>query len=165
MNRRFWRRLIWGGRPLRTVIRAIVAGVACWAIMRYAYRPALVRGFSMEPTLSDRSLRIVDLRRYRTRKPLRGDIVAIRMAGPRALYLKRILAVPGDRIGFKDGRLMLNGHIVEEPYRVQYGAWTLREQITPAETYFVAGDNRAMDMEDHVMGWVHERDIVGGLLF
>src|SRR5262245_24662960 len=44
----------------------------------------------------------------------RGDVVALERGG--RLWVKRVVALPGDRVGLADGRLLVNRHVVDEPY-------------------------------------------------
>jgi len=120
----------------------------------------------MEPTLSDRSFRLVSRVHYKIRQPERGDIVVIRMAaGHKTMYLKRILGLPGERVRFKDGVFMVDNNPLPEPYVVRNGSWNTGEVTLGPSQYFVAGDNRAMNAREHVMGVTHRSRLEGLLLW
>ena len=86
--------------------------------------------------------------------PARGDVVAIRLAGLHVLYIKRIIALPGERISFNRGEVRIDGVPLTEPYVHYRRPWELPEvQLGPAE-YFVVGDNRGMAAADHTFGRV-----------
>ncbi len=162
-------RLIWiavaGRDPRRTMLRAALVGLVALLVFGLVWRPALVDGESMAPTVRDRSLRFVSLLRYARRDPQPGDIVAVRMAGRRVMYLKRVLATGGDRIAFSNGVVRVNGTVRAEPYVRFQGNWTFEEMTLAKDEFFVAGDNRALAPPAHVAGAVRRDRIAGGLLY
>ena len=157
-------RILIGTRPRKTLIRAGILAICCYFFFRYPFQPVLVHGTSMEPTYRDGALRFSNSLSYlRDRHPTPGDVVVIRMAGRRTMYLKRILAIPGDEVYFDKGILWINGETQSEPYVVHTGTWTTRPVLLESQEYFVAGDNRAMPRENHVMGIVDRNRIEGKL--
>ena len=119
----------------------------------------------MAPSYQDGGFNFANALIYRIRDPQPGDVVLIEIAGRRAMYLKRILAVPGDRVYFENGVLYVNGKERPEPYVVEGESWTTTpEQLGPGK-YFVAGDNRSTPWEDHAMGIVNRSRIAGRILF
>jgi len=160
-----WRRWVWGRRPRRTLLRGVILGLCCWGLFGFWLRPALTRGVSMEPTVADRSLHLLNLQAYRSREPARGDIVVVRTHGNRFLYLKRILGLPGETVGFRQGALRVDGEVRSEPYVRLRGQWDLDDQLLGPDEYFVAGDHRGVDIRSHLLGRVYRRDIAGSLLW
>jgi signal peptidase I len=66
-------------------------------------------GISMLPTYQSGSLNLVNRLAYLNQTPSRGDIVAIKLAGPHVLYVKRIIALPGERVSLAQGQVYVNG--------------------------------------------------------
>lgn len=158
-------RVLIGRRPARTFVRLIILAGICYVIFQYAFIPVFVRGVSMEPTYRDGTWNVANTLVYRFRDPIPGDVVVIEMAARRAMYLKRVLAGPGDRVHFQAGTLILNDVEVDEPYVAKNGYWTtVPEMLGPFE-YFVAGDNRSTAWEWHTMGVVDRSRIAGRILF
>jgi signal peptidase I len=124
-----------------------------------------VRGISMEPTYHDSSLKLVNRMVYKLRTPQRGDVVAIRLAGPNVLYVKRIIALPTERVSIVGGIVEVNGSPLVEQYVQKRADWNYPEVTIGAREYFVIGDNRGMKMADHDFGRVDARRILGRLLF
>lgn len=123
---------------------------------------------SMEPTLRVGEYFLADASYYRSRAPSRGDVaVYLHPKQEHLYYIKRIVAVEGDRIAVKGGRAVVNGMIVEEPY-VEAGPADVRfanvpEVRVPAGHVYVLGDNRAnsVDSRDTV---AHGAVPVGNLI-
>ncbi len=159
-----WKRLIVGRSPRRTLVRLGFIAVAA-VLVGLAARPVWIQGESMEPTYHDGTLRVANLAVYRWRDPRPGEVVAIRLAGLHVMYLKRVLAVPGDTVAFRDGTLWINGEPRAEPYVVRTGAWNVAATQGKADEYFVAGDNRSMPAEYHLFGWVSRSRIAGGMFW
>lgn len=162
MSRR-WLRILLGRRASRTLARVAVLAVVSVVTFGWILVPVRTHGISMQPTLEDGSLRFVNRLAFVGREPRRGDIVAIRLAGPRVLYVKRIIGVPGERILIQRGVLHVNDRPLSEPYVVHRAGWDVRETTLGANEYFVIGDNRGMRIEQHEFGTVSRDRIVGRL--
>jgi signal peptidase I len=117
----------------------------------------------MDPTVRNRQVRVLNLLAYTHRDPQRFDIVAIQGTGPRHLLLKRIVGLPGETIAWDNGNLRVNGVVVEEPYLVGPINWDIAPQDLGDDEYFVAGDNRGIDLSRQVLGTAYRRHIFGKL--
>jgi signal peptidase I len=159
------RRMLIGRRPRRTFWRALVLAAVCFVVFRFALIPVYVNGESMLPTYRDRSVNFANRLVYRLRDPRPGEVVVIEMAGRRTMFLKRILAVPGQTVRFEDGVLRVDGQPVPEPYVRLSGDWTTAVETLGNGEYFVAGDNRGTPWEQHSMGVVDRRRIAGRIVF
>ena len=157
--------IVLGRSPKRTLARALVLAAVSFVVFRFILLPVRLRGTSMEPTYVDRAANLVNVLRYRLRAPRRGDIVAIRMAGRHVMLFKRIVGMPGERIAFSDGTLLVDGRGTVEPYVRHAGQWDMREVTVGPNEYFVVGDNRRGSIEAHALGRVQRGRIVGGPLF
>jgi signal peptidase I len=160
-----WRRAILGRHPSRTVVRVgvlILVGILTfgWLIV-----PVRAYGPSMLPTYRDGGLYFVNRAAYVWRAPGRGDVVAIRLAGPHVLYVKRIVGLPGERVLIRRGVVHVNGASLAEPYVVNRALWQMRETQLGQDEYFVVGDNRGMRIELHDLGTVRRDRIVGQMLW
>ncbi len=160
-----WRVLLIGRRPAHTLVRTGILAALCFLVFRFVLIPVFVRGESMEPTFRDGGLNMANTLVYRLRDPLPGEVVVIEMATRRTMYLKRVLATPGDTVYFQQGALFVNGMRIEEPYVIQGGRWTTPPEQLGVDEYFVAGDNRSTPWEWHTMGVVNRSRIAGRILF
>ncbi len=135
------------------IIRLTLIAVVAVVFFGYICVPAFVVGESMEPTYGSRGFNFCWRPAYWFGGPERGDVAVIRYAGKK-LYLKRIIGLPGDRIAFEDGKLMLNGTPLEEPCVRKPCDWELAERTVPEDRVYVVGDNRSMPIELHEFGAV-----------
>jgi signal peptidase I len=159
------RHLVLGRDPRRTLFRIAVLAILSYVTFGWLLTPIRVRGISMEPGYEDGRLNLVNRAVYRLRVPARGDVVAIRLAGPHVLYVKRVVALPNERVAIVRGVVQIDGLPLSEPYVRHRQAWNYSEVTVGPREYFVIGDNRAMRMSEHDFGRVDARRIIGTLAF
>ena len=161
----WWLRIIVGQRPLRTLGRALSLIVGCWILFKFVLIPIRVTGVSMVPTYPDHSIKVVNRLAYTWSKPHRGDIVAVRMTGKWFMYVKRIIGLPGETIGIHGGVVSINGEVLEEPYVHGRAPWVVDPVKLRNDEYYVIGDNRALEQDEHTFGKIQEVQIVGKTMF
>jgi signal peptidase I len=159
------RRIVFGRNPRRTAVRVLVLASISFITFRWVLIPMRAEGISMLPTYRSGSLNLVNRLAYLNQKPSRGDIVAIKLAGPHVLYVKRIIALPGERISVTEGQVYVNGVPLIEPYVRNRNPWDVPEVTLTSREYFVIGDNRGMRSTDHDFGRVDVSRIVGRIVF
>lgn len=111
--------------------------------------------------------------------PAHGDVVVLKSPEDGVTLLKRIVAVPGDVVEVRDGRLTLNGNPVETDdedgtqYIEHLGAKIHAIRITarggpqygpvelPEDKFLVMGDNRGQSRDGRMFGLVERRTILG----
>ena len=157
--------MVIGRNPRRTLWRA--AAVVTVAVIAFGWvlLPLRGEGISMLPTFGSGQIGFVNTLAYRVGSPHRGDIVAIRMAGPGVMYVKRIVGLPGERVRIADSVVYINDVPLDEPYAVKEPPWNLQEALLGPRAYFVIGDNRRMRIENHDLGVAVRERIVGKVLF
>ena len=97
-----------------------------------------------------------------TSPPLRGDIVVVSAGAPERSQVKRIIGLPREHIALTDGRLLIDGARLAEPYLhglspylgLDESSWQLG-----ADEYFVMGDNRAHSTDSRAYGPVRAAQI------
>ncbi len=154
-----------GANQKRTAIRIAVIVAFAVILFRYVLLPVRGVGISMEPTMTQGDLVFINKLIYRFRDPQRGEVVAVRIAGASAVLVKRIVALPGERLTFHDGMVRINGELLEEPYVEHRSAWQLPESMLGTGEYFVVGDNRGMPMGLHDMGVARRARLIGPTVF
>jgi signal peptidase I len=158
-------RLIFGKNPRRTTVRILILGAVSVVTFGWVLIPVRAEGPSMLPTYRSGSLNLVNRLAFIMKSPERGDVVAVGIAGPHAVYIKRIIGLPGERIAITQGTVRVNGQPLEEPYVRNRSAWTMSEVQLGPDEYFLIGDNRGMRAEEHDFGRAHRSRIVGKVVF
>ena len=84
--------------------------------------------------------------------------------------MKRVIGLPGDRIEVRDGEVLVNGRGLDERQYIRSGPTYQYPQaglplVVPPKHYFVLGDNRNASQDSHVFGPIHERLLVGAVIF
>ena len=159
------KRLILGSNPRVTLLRTAVLVVTAVFVFGYLLMPVRLQGISMLPTYGDGMLNFANRAAFWWREPARGDVVAIRMAGPRVLYVKRIVGLPQERVEIAMGVVIVDGVPLVEPTVVYKAPWNLPAFTLGSDEYLVIGDNRVMAMENHDFGRAARDRIVGKMLF
>ncbi len=155
-------------RLVREVIETIVLTVLMFLIIRLAVQNFTIDGHSMEPSLHNTELILVDKWSYHFHAPARGDVIVfIHYVPPTPPedYIKRIIGLPGDVITIHDTTVIVNGKTLYESYVKsqnqgnQYPSFT--DMIIPPGAYFVLGDNRAGSSDSRDWGCVPQYSIIG----
>ncbi len=94
--------------------------------------------------------------------PQRGDIIVFREPVPPYVDLvKRLIALPGDRVEINRGHVYVNGTPLHEDYIQALPSYSLSEQVVPPDRFFVLGDNRPVSSDSHLWGFVPEANVIG----
>jgi signal peptidase I len=159
------RRVVFGSDPRRTAVRIAVLAAVSFVVFRWVLTPVRAQGISMLPTFRSGTLHFVNRLAYVQRPPARGDVVAIRLAGPHVVYVKRIIGLPGERLAIVQGEVYINGTPLAEPYVRNRAPWDIAPLTLSNAEYYVIGDNRGMRAGDHDFGRVDAGRILGRLVF
>lgn len=158
-------------REIFSWIFGIVAAVFIAAVLNYFMGMTTnVVGLSMEPTLYNGQKIYIDRFLYILSSPKQGDVVVFLPNGNENAhyYVKRIVAVPGDRLVVKDGVLYVNG--LESPWvteKLVEAGIAGNEFTLESGEYFCIGDNpgNSEDSRSANIGPVKETDIIGRVWF
>lgn len=144
------------------VLIVAAAFVLALLIQQFVVKPFGIPSESMEPTLLKGDRVLVNRLAYRFGEPQRGDIVVFRPPLGREDYIKRIVAVGGDTVAVRGGKLFINGEAQEEPYlKEQKIQGQFDEVVVPEGSYFMMGDNRNNSGDSRVFGPVEKGSILG----
>ena len=144
-----------------TLTRCAALVVAAYITFGFLLIPTRGEGVSMRPTLTHGQLALINRLAYWRNTPARGDIVALRLAGPSVVYIKRIIGMPGERVTIEAGTVWIDGRTLDEPYVVFRRAWDVSEIVLRDREYLVIGDNRDMPARQHDFGKARRDRIIG----
>ncbi len=148
-------------------VMAVLSLASYYVISKYFVKSVEVVGVSMVPTLQENNHYLLNLWAFRNSEPIRNDIVVIRDPGDHGLSVKRIIAVPGESVLFKNGKVFVDGRQLDEPYLMAnvrtYTYSQAKEQFITCgrDQYFVLGDNRPRSIDSRSYGPVSRHDILG----
>ena len=129
--------------------------------------PFTVRSSSMTPTLRTGDQILAERLTPRFGQLERGDLVVFKAPATRALMVKRVVALAGDRVGLADGRLVVNGHRRAEAYvdLARVDSVYFGPEVVPAGSVFVMGDDRADSVDSRDFGPVPLDRVLGRVLW
>jgi signal peptidase I len=153
-----WKRFILD--ILETIILAVVLYFGINAISARVR----VDGLSMNPTLQHGEYVLVSRLAYKTGHPERGDIIVFSLPLDQSQDLiKRVIGLPGETVSIHDGKVLIDGRPLQEPYIAQSpiynGEWTVGEG-----QLFVLGDNRNDSKDSHQWGLLPIENVIGKAL-
>lgn len=161
-------------KKYRKIIRTVLFALLLAFVFRsFLFASYIVDGESMEPTLYDGNLLMVNKVIYDWQHVGRQDVIVFH-ANEKEDYVKRVIGVGGDSIEFKNDKLYVNDEFIPEAYldplrpndgRAFTKDFTL-EEVTgvtkvPQGHIFVMGDNRRDSLDSRYFGFVSVDTIVG----
>jgi signal peptidase I len=154
---------------LKAWIRDLIIslGISVFFII-FLYQPVKVEGTSMLPGLEDQERIFINKFVYRWEAITRGDIVVFRYPRDTSKsYIKRVIAVSGDRVVIDRGRVYVNGKLLKETYvpaaYIDFRSYP--EIVVPEGEFFVLGDHRSMSNDSRDFGPVDDSYISGKAVF
>lgn len=137
-----------------TILSAVVIALL---IRAFIAEPIRVDGTSMTDTLQNGEIVLVSKLDYRFGSMQRGDVVICRYPGRMesslpigaavsldhyTLFVKRLVALPGDTVEISSGVLYVNGEAVPNPEKMGSVPRDYALRQLGEDEYFVIGDNR-----------------------
>jgi signal peptidase I len=150
---------------LRDLAISIVASVL---IITFLYQPVRVEGTSMLPHLVDNDRLFINKFVYHFTAIEHGDVVVFHYPrDPEKSYIKRVIAVPGDRLKIERGQVWLNGERLKESYvpAIYRDTRSTPELVVPAGEYWMMGDHRSISSDSREFGPVERKLIYGKAIF
>jgi signal peptidase I len=146
----------------------LISALASVFIITFLYQPVRVEGTSMLPRLEDSDRLFINKFVYHFSAIEPGDVVVFR--SPEDMdrsFIKRVIAVPGDRLRIDRGRVIVNGKPLREPYvPLEYrDSNSMAEMTVPEDCYFMMGDHRNISYDSRAFGPVQRSLIYGKAVF
>lgn len=151
------------------IMMAVLIGIY-YLVFSFVLSNETVSGPSMQPTFENND-RLIAVRHF---MPERNDIVILKAPDEKnALYIKRIIGLPGDMVTSKNDKMYINGKEIKQPYlnnsyekqahangELYTNNFTLRKRV-PKGYYFVMGDHRDVSKDSRYFGFVKRSALVG----
>jgi signal peptidase I len=128
------------------------------------FERVMVLNISMQPTLYEGNLILVNRLAYKLGEMETGDVIVFH--NPNSLdedYIKRLIGKPGDIVTAAGGKVSVNGKVLNEPYIKSPPEYTGTWEV-PQDSVFVLGDNRNSSYDSHSWGFLPLEDVVGKAL-
>ncbi len=126
-------------------------------VRTFIVTPAVVSGDSMDNTLNDGHIVFINKFKYIFSDVKRFDIVVLNNEEDNDKIIKRVIALPNEKVEYKDNKLYINDKEVKCDFE-------LTEDFiyeTKEDEYFVLGDNRDVSKDSRMLGNFKKEDIVG----
>lgn len=132
-------------------------------IRTFIITPIRVNGTSMDTTLQDKEIMILNKINYKLNDIERFDIVVIKKDD--SYLIKRIIGLPGETLKYVDDKLYINDKEIKEYFKNQstqdFNIIELGYDKIPNDCYFAIGDNRKDSLDSRIFGCFKKEDILG----
>lgn len=148
----------------RDVTESVVVAVLLAALIRvFLFQFFVIPSGSMEPTLTEGDMIMVNKITYRFTPPKRGDIIVFKYpVDPSRDFVKRLIGLPGEVVQIKDSTLYINGRVVDQPYLPKGLRYADFGPVTvDKDSYFMMGDNRNDSQDSRYWGDMPKKNIIG----
>jgi signal peptidase I len=150
------------GKAVRELIETLALTLVIFLLVRFAAPNFRIEGFSMEPDFHDGQYLFVNRLIYMLHPPERGDVIVfIPPTNTSRDYIKRVIGLPGERVEIVNGRVLIAGQELEEPYPLNPGTYSYGPVTVGTAEYFVLGDNRDNSSDSHSWGMLDAKKIIG----
>lgn len=150
----------------------LIALISRSLIMNILY----VQTAGMKPTMQPEDRVVAGRLIYKFSNPKSGDIVAFKLPDTALreigtskrstdTFVKRIVAVGGDRVSIHDGSLFVNNKMIHEPYVTEPPMYERDEIVIPDNSYFILGDYRNDSYDSHMFGPVPRENIEAKIIY
>lgn len=143
----------------KDIIDIIVIVLVVMLIRTFLFTPAKVKGDSMNDTLLDKEVIIVNKIDYTINEADRFDIVVFERENGEKL-IKRVIGLPGEKVEYKDNKLYINDKEIKTSIEFEQTNDFLYEEVEDY-AYFVLGDNRNNSIDSRMIGTISKDNIIG----
>jgi len=150
---------------IETILVALVLAIVLYL---FIMTPHEVVGNSMHPTYKNGEMLMANKITYRVSEPKRGDVIIFKFSDTQD-FIKRIIGIPRDEVMIKDGKIYINGELLDESKYLEStvitngGSYLHEGQTVTIQDgeYFVCGDNRTNSSDSREFGPIAEDKIKG----
>ncbi len=147
---------------IKEFVPYIVILIVVLLIRSFIVTPVMVQGTSMDSTLKEDNVLLLNKFTYYFNEIKRNDIVVIEN-GSEPL-IKRVIGLPGEHVKYANHKLYINDKIIDDPFGDKTNDFDLsaiKYDVIPENMYFVLGDNRKDSLDSRIIGLIKKEDIEG----
>lgn len=160
---------------LSFVTMVVFVLVFSWALHAFVFQPYKIPSGSMETTIMTGDMLFSEKISYYFRDPEPGDIVTFADPElPGRTLIKRVVATGGQTVDLVDGKVVVDGTVLNEPYtdgKPSYPLDTSARGVSvsypytvPEGSLWLMGDNRTNSQDSRYFGAVPETSVTGRAL-
>ncbi|MGU3469654.1 signal peptidase I [Paenibacillus sp. D51F] len=172
-----------GGKARKEVfewVKALaIAAILVWLIRWFLFAPFAVDGPSMQPNFHTGERLIVNKIIFDIRQPHRGEVVVFHVPQEGRDFIKRVIALPGDKVKVEGDDVFVNDVKQDEPYLKQaieeankkgelwnqtglnFPNENVTEGTVPADSFLAMGDNRSNSEDSRRIGYIPYKQLIG----
>jgi signal peptidase I len=152
---------------IKTVLQYLSVIAFVIIIRIFIVTPIQVDGRSMEDTLHNNDIMLLNIIGSKTSGINRFDIVVIKYGED--YLIKRVVGLPGEKVEYKDSKLYINGELTKDAIDAKTNDFKTEyitdDGVIPKDKYFVLGDNRGNSADSRIIGLIDKKDIMGKTSF
>lgn len=153
-------------------ISILIVVVIAYSIVTFGVQTVTMIGQSMDPTLSNQDVVLLNKRAYTFHDPKRYDIIAFKLKEETDSYfnIKRIVGLPGETVQIKNGKIFIDGDVLTDlPFEdlIMTEGLAMDGVTLGDNEYFVVGDNcnNSEDSRYVNIGNISRKEISGKVFF
>ena len=151
----------------KEIIPYIIIIIVILLVKKYLFTTVLVNGNSMNTSLYENDVMILDKISYKTKDIKRFDIIVANIS--KTKLIKRVIGLPGEHVKYEDNELYINNKKVKDSYGTgttyDFDLNYLGFDKIPDNYYLVLGDNREDSLDSRTIGLISKKDIIGHATF
>ncbi len=164
-----------GRSILSFIVTIAVVVLIAMGLRTFVFQAYEIPSGSMEDTIMTGDMVFSEKLTYRASDPQPGDIVTFADPQiPSRTLIKRVIATEGQTVQLIDGKVVVDGEVLDEPYTDGKESWPLNSSFgtpivypytVPKGELWVMGDNRTNSQDSRYFGSIPVSSVTGKAIF
>ena len=152
---------------IKELIPYIIIIIIILLVKQFLFTTVLVNGDSMNDTLHENDMMILDKISYKAKDIKRFDIIVANVS--KTKLIKRVIGLPNEHVKYENNELYIDGKKTKDEYgkgiTYDFDIESLGFEKIPKNYYLVLGDNRQDSLDSRTIGLIEKKDIIGKATF